>query len=387
LRVWDFELPSTSSFITSFGFNGTSAVRQHFGKYTSDTDLYEITFLYRKAALWHRISLHGGSMVPPALRVIDGRVEVDWEKYDQEAGPFLDGTVFASDEPLRGAKATSVEVRTRAGLDDDVKVQYWRHFVQHLNKKGWMDRLFNYLWDEPKSSDYAAMIRLGRLARLANPQLQNLVTAPLHAGWSAIIDVWAPLINCFERKPSYPDFCVSTVERSLYVSELQKGKKLWWYQSCASHGCDIVGGAYFRGWPSYMIDATGVANRVMPWLAWKYEIQGELYFNINEAYAKKQNPWNDVYLFGGNGDGTLVYPGRPDIVGGRTHIPIESMRLKLIREGLEDYEYLMMLSKRAGRQVVAEIVDSWIRKTYDFDQDPEKLYAARERMGRELEKF
>src|SRR5438477_3636831 len=32
LRVWNFTLPSTSSFPTTFGFNGLTAVRQHLGK-------------------------------------------------------------------------------------------------------------------------------------------------------------------------------------------------------------------------------------------------------------------------------------------------------------------------------------------------------------------
>ena len=63
---------------------------------------------------------------------------------------------------------------------------------------------------------------------------------------------------------------------------------------------------------------------------------------------------------------------------------MESIRLKLIREGLEDYEYLAMLSKLAGYKAVADSVDGFIRKTYDYDQDPHKLYSAREWMGRKL---
>lgn len=43
-------------------------------------------------------------------------------------------------------------------------------------------------------------------------------------------------------------------------------------------------------------------------------------------------------LAGGNGEGTLFYPGRPDKIGGNDHIPVSSLRLTLIREGNEDYE-------------------------------------------------
>ena len=37
----------------------------------------------------------------------------------------------------------------------------------------------------------------------------------------------------------------------------------------------------------------------------------------------------DIRHFGGNGDGTLFYPGLPAKIGGHTEIPIDSIRLKL----------------------------------------------------------
>jgi len=92
-------------------------------------------------------------------------------------------------------------------------------------------------------------------------------------------------------------------------------------------------------------------------------------------------------MFGGNGDGTLLYPGLPSRIGGRTHIPIESVRLKLIREGLEDYEYLHMLSRLGESSLAIEIVNTMVRKTYDFEHDPAKLYSARQRMGEELSRL
>ena len=171
------------------------------------------------------------------------------------------------------------------------------------------------------------------------------------------------------------------MERSGYTEEIEKGNKLWWYQSCASHGCDIVGGEYFRGWPSYVIDNGGIANRIMSWLTWKYDVQGEFYYNINEAYSRKTDAWTDIYLFGGNGDGTLVYPGRPRTIGGKTDIPIESIRLKLIRESLEDYEYLFLLSKYSGPAAAASFVDRLVTNAYTYERDPEKFYEVRRKIG------
>jgi uncharacterized protein (TIGR03437 family) len=65
-----------------------------------------------------------------------------------------------------------------------------------------------------------------------------------------------------------------------------------------------------------------------------------LYFETSVAMA---SAWENQWAFDGNGDGTLFYPGTPNRIGGTNHIPIESIRLKLIREGMEDYEYLRLL--------------------------------------------
>jgi hypothetical protein len=324
-------------------------------------------------------------MIPPPVRFSAGKILVDWTDYDKELGPFLDGTVFGPADPLYGAKATTIDLSMNRSLETDrQKILYLRAFASHFREKGWFDRLFNYLIDEPKPVDFDKLLRDGRLVHFADPKLKNLVTAPLHTDWSGVVDIWTPLVNCFVLKTGFLPFCGATVQRDEYAGELSKGNKLWWYQSCASHGCNTVGGEYFRGWPSYMIDNTGMANRIMPWLSWKYDIHGELYYNIAEAYAMSEDPWETVYLFGGNGDGTLVYPGRPAIIGGKTDIPIESIRLKLIREGLEDYEYLVLLSKSAGTAETKRLVDGLVTNAYTFERDPAKFYEMRRKIGEEL---
>src|SRR5258707_1095386 len=75
-------------------------------------------------------------------------------------------------------------------------------------------------------------------------------------------------------------------------------------------------------------------------------------------------------LGGGNGDGTLFYPGTTSRIGGQSDIPIESLRLKIIRDGLQDYEYLHLLSGLEGTATYAEeaaqrVVQSGYRITSD----------------------
>jgi hypothetical protein len=388
LKVWNFTLPSTSSFPTTFGFNGVTAVRQHLGKFTTDADVRRFTALYRKLALWHRISLHGGAMTPPRFTFDRANIDVDWTDHDAELSPFLDGKAILPGEPLYGAKSTAVGMRTPPTLKtDEQKILYWKALATHFRAKGWFSRLFNYLLDEPKPENFAAVLHEAQLVHKADSGIRNLVTAPLHKEWSGAIDIWTPVINCFELKPQFGPFCNPMVSRSEYQTEIANGAELWWYQSCASHGCSIVGGEYHRGWPNYIIDAGGVSNRIMPWLAWKYEIRGELYYNIDEMYSRGKDAWHDVYLFGGNGDGTLVYPGRPKNIGGNSDIPVESIRLKLIREGLEDYEYLTLLSRHAGPSKVKTLVNMLVTNAYTFEKDPAKFLEVRRTIGEQLDQL
>jgi hypothetical protein len=136
-----------------------------------------------------------------------------------------------------------------------------------------------------------------------------------------------------------------------------------------------------------MIDMPGAANRVMQWVAWKFRIEGELYYSMNQAYHGGGDPWTNVFLSGGNGDGTLFYPGRPDRIGGRTDIPIESIRLKLIREGMEDYEYLALLAKLSGSKAADEYADRIVVKTYRWESRPEPFLNVRRELGEELHRL
>jgi hypothetical protein len=107
---------------------------------------------------------------------------------------------------------------------------------------------------------------------------------------------------------------------------------------------------------------------------------------MNEAYGQK-DPWTDIRLFGGNGDGTLFYPGLPARIGGHTEIPIESIRLKLIREGMEDYEYLALLAKLKGRNAADEYAGRIVQKTWRWESRPEEFLRVRQELGETLNRL
>ena len=91
------------------------------------------------------------------------------------------------------------------------------------------------------------------------------------------------------------------------------------------------------------------------------------------------------YYFGGNGDGTLFYPGTPAKIGGTSHIPIASLRMKMIREGMEDYEYFKALAD-AGDATMADTEAAGLSpKAYQNMTDPAQIDAARHRIALRIE--
>jgi hypothetical protein len=100
----------------------------------------------------------------------------------------------------------------------------------------------------------------------------------------------------------------------------------------------------------------------MPWIAYEYGATGELYYS---ATWSLDTAWVDQCVFGGNGEGNLFYPGRPEgysgseysVIGGTTDIPIESLRLKRIRDGREDYEYMHELESRGEGAEARAVVE------------------------------
>ena len=70
---------------------------------------------------------------------------------------------------------------------------------------------------------------------------------------------------------------------------------------------------------------------------------------------------------------SLSYPGVDAGVQGL----VASIRLKEIREGLEDYEYLRLLAELRGRAAAERVVKRIARSWQDWDTEPRHLLEAR----------
>lgn len=376
LTVWDFTLPSTASLQNSFGFIGSELGQGHRIDLSGDAAL-NLSSRYALSGLRHRVAMTTGLDGPPPFVYANDRVTIDWSGYDAEVTPFMDGSAHHTGATWSAVQMRPFNPKIYATDGATGLTAYYKAWAEHFRARGWFDKLWGYTRDEPRSGDFADVKTRARAMLAADPSMRPLVTHSLDSGLTdgpgqSPIRIWTPLVNQMDR-----------ARRAAFDPYIQNGAQLWWYQSCESHGCF---GEDVTGYPSYMIDASGPQNRVMEWLTFAYGIGGELYFNTMEGYFKLDDVWGTQFLFDGNGDGTLFYPGRPDRIGGSIHIPVESLRLKLIREGYEDYEYLNLLAGASGERAwldarVAEVA----RGPRDFANDAQTVMRVRAALGARIE--
>ena len=392
LAVWDFAIPSTSTLRSGFGLGWNSLCVQAYGGYaqcgaypgaSSPDDAIEKTHI-AEATLFldYRVSL-GDVVYAP---VTDG----NYMHFDSLYGPLLDGTAATR---LPGAKLTGIWY---AG--DKAKASQLSSWQSHFaSKPAWTALSAAYYCDEPPNGcSYAAALSEAQAIHAAAPGLPTLLTTDYdHASQNGLLDAVDVLVSIIEEmeprgKPS---------NRPLYDSWLQKpGKHVWWYQSCDEHESCSNGtpGPAESTWPSYMVDATPARNRVFQWLAYLDRIEGELYYASDYCWTasdcgdaksgKTTDPWVSIYAFGGNGDGTLYYPGTKAKIGGTTPIPVPSMRLALLRDGMEDFEYLHALDVAGDGAFATTTAKGFITDATTFSNDPTKMQAARLALGDRLHK-
>ena len=384
-EVQPFVLPATSSLPNSFGISLYSIAKGH-GLKPESPEAQQLLRDYVEELLAHRVSAHGMSMTPPPVRFEGGKAEVDFRAYDAEVGPFLEGTALPS-----GARFTTIDVRdSKSARTDEEKAAYYRAFVEHLRQKDWRAQPFFYAKDEPKPEDVQLVRAQARRVRASGNQVPVLVTSPLDEALNESADILAPTLNCFFPRPG-PQTCRTVVPLATLRDKLGPRVKVWWYQSCNSHGC--TGGPTpnapvekaYSGWASYMVDHPAPLNRAMGPLAFSSGVDGELYFDTVFAYNTK-DPWTDLFEFGGNGDGTLFYPGTPSRPGFTRHQPVVSLRLEHLRDGLEDYEYLRLLDSAGEGEFARQAARRLARSGYEVETDPKQWEQVRREMTARLRK-
>ncbi|MFP2929111.1 glycoside hydrolase domain-containing protein [Pyxidicoccus sp. 3LG] len=363
LTVVNALFPSTPSYPTAFGMESDFICEAHTGREDcgSDDVLVELTGRYARLALDHRFTLSKLLVLVPK----DGQ----WERFDAAYAPFLDGTAPTR---LRGARMTSAQYM--GPLEDQAVAS----FVEHFAERGWLARAFDYTADEPPLFTTFEALRtradiletsapgLVRMVTTSLPHARNHGLEPLMSRMSVIIHHIAPtgIMDAGTPRTDYDTFLA------------RPGTSLWLYQSCGSHGCGFPLPAG-QHWPSYMVDHPANLNRAMPWVVFLLHASGETYY---DTVARLSTAWTDQRFYGGNGDGTLFYPGTPERIGGQSHVPLPSIRLKLLRAGVQDYEWLMLVTRSGDPDFATQVARELIPAPDRVPIDPAAFERARARL-------
>jgi hypothetical protein len=384
LHVYDFVLPA------KLGFDGNwNASFEALGGSASLGAVQQLKdFFYE-----HRLVPSGVAW--PAGLNYDGGIEYDCataqfveqaNDYDfSRLGPkYIDGVGwngvgFPSFEVMQFVDNSTPRPQTFCGVDRGADAYgtaaynaEWSRLLgaidAYLVAHGWTTKGYYYVQNEPQDqADYDLAAYLANLAKTAAPNLRIAISEEpkpemvenAAAGGHGYDLWWADLS---EFKPDY-----AAVRQAA-------GDTVWWYflyGDLPPHHNPIT------------IDHPGIESRIPFWAAWLYRVRGFAYYSVT---GWGSNPYQNPRPQGTNqnGDGFLLYP--PDSGG-----LVTSIRWELLREGAEDFEYLLLASGGVMPNTPSEAVavDASVRSavssTTSFTRDSAAFQHLRDQLGLRLE--
>lgn len=320
----------------------------HTGYCTTTDKSFQLTSLYARAGLENRTQILGPAYQPPTAGA-NATSFATWTR------PLFQGNTpnNGSLQPIRQAGSKQTEAffnqHTSAAQAAAWKAEATNYgFVNgirfYCDEVAHDQTLYNAQCNAPYITATGAGGWTGNTLKVAMIGTQAHYNN-VHNGTNVAddyTDTLIPLINQMHPK-------ASGNQRGSYTFDNNGTNRVWMYTSNGSVGSGNGWSPHqeWNGWPSLSgIDQPASEERAMGWQSFNYKTPGDYYF---EAVKDLSNAWNTcpaacLYTEGGNGDGTLFYPGTVAKIGGTHDIPIESIRLKRYRDGREDYALLKYLS-------------------------------------------
>ncbi len=374
LTVWNFTLPRTPSLVTAFG-----SPAQRMRTWYRDNKLPAPDWPRVEEQCALTLSQHRFNAAPPSemLRPValsDGSFEIPAAQLDA-LRQFIDRyNVNALQLPhpssvIKDPEAQSDRLRAWLAAFDAAAAQLDRPHVV----------LYIYLKDEPNTEeDYRYVQTWGRAIRRFDSAAKVMVveqtwTEPGNRGadsaWDDLygaVDIWCPLFSLHR-----PD--KAAARRAL-------GETIWTYTAL----CQLL------PTPWWHIDYPLLNYRLPAWMAWRDEIKGLLYWGGMSYWRQTEDPWTKAPFYTGSGrpqqgpkaivfhgEGSLVYPARD--LGYDGIVP--TIRLKALRDAIEDYEYLAILERMGKKNEALAVVRSLTQSWFDWNRDPAEYEAARARLA------
>lgn len=289
----------------------------------------------------HRIEPFAQAWAP---KVVGGKLNLD--EWKDMGGSFRQLA-------LDGAIAPPMLV----GFDGNYTAAYLQAVQATIAIEPALTNAWAYVIDEPDTAGQTVAVTKMQAVKANAPSLHTMVT---HTPWAAatgLLDHPVPAFQIFTASAytSFPNY--------------------WMYGACPAHGSCANGTLGDQiGIPDLMIDQPSVHFRAFPMVAAGLGAKAILYYTANESYVAKPSgvadtamraPWTDQYLFGGNGDGTLVYPGVPGQMQFTEQTAVGSIRLKMLRQGMFDIEYARA---KSWFSKVVQGPKSWSKVNSDYDK-------------------
>ena len=353
LVVWDFALPDTPTLKTALGSPAERMRRYHSTRAGAGGEPEAADWAAVETQCAALLRDHRINATPPAemLRAragADGSFAFDPAQVDG-LRRFIDTYAVNA---IRTPHPSSVVKDPDRDRD---RLRAWLASFDRLAAR--LDRpavtLYTYLKDEPNDAEaYRYVQRWGSAVRSARSVLKVLVveqTKTQSPAWGDLygaVDIWCPLFPLHDE--------ASAARRGAL------GEEIWTYTALCQRDPT----------PWWQIDFPLLNYRVPLWIAWRHNMNGLLYWGGMSHWSGVDDPWSDPKTLDRRrngkgplyqGEGTLVYPACA--VGYDGIAP--SLRLKALRDGIEDFEYLALL-ERAGageqaRAVVLPLASSWFK--------------------------
>ena len=256
--------------------------------------------------------------------------------------------------------------------------QKWFAYITSLRNYlaglGYLDRSYFYMANEPQNqADYDAIAWYSRYLKAAAPDLRLMVseepkpaiTGNVNYVQDGQVDIWLTYAGFYDP--------AAAADR-----EANHGESSWLYY------LESVVAPYSN---PFTLDHPGIDSRLLGWQFWKYRLRGLAHeFVIDWSI----NPWTTPSPTANNGFTNLLYPPSTTNTaipyGSNNQRPVPSIRLELMRDGLEDYEYLRVMNAAsipaAGVTNVADAqVDKVIGGVASYTQDATFLANLRRLIG------
>ena len=182
------------------------------------------------------------------------------------------------------------------------------------------------------------------------------------------------------------------------------GEEFWWYVCCGPRPT--------TDYCNFFVQFPGFRTRILFWQQYDYNVTGLLYWCTDYWYAGPgttesdrdilKSVWRnarttDFTGYDTYGDGFLTYPGVKGFsLESRKfeslseyefdkNIPVSSLRLELISDGIEDYAYLKMAERLIGKDKTDKILSKVTADLTDYTYSDSAFANARIELGNAIE--